>query len=101
MTRWPCVGRDEGRRRWRLSAGRRGVARLPWVVAVERPGSGGRQSTKPPKGGGEQRGPAPGALEAEEHATTVASDAAGDMEESMAERLGLPGACVAVQAKAL
>lgn len=63
--------------------------------------SGGGQGAKPAKGGSEQGRPAPGALEAEEHAPAAASHAAGDVEESMAERLGFPGARLAVQAEAL
>src|SRR5215469_17588021 len=91
----------KGRRRGRRLAGRRGVARLPWVVALGTHGSGGRQGAKPPTGGGDQRGPAPGALEAEEHATTVASDAASDVEKPVAEPLRLPAARLAIQAEVL
>ena len=40
-------------------------------------------------------------MQAEEHATPTASDAAGDVEESMAERLGFPPTRLAVEAEAL
>src|SRR5215472_5633226 len=63
--------------------------------------SGGGQGAKSPEGGGEQRCPAPGALQPEEHAATAAGDAAGDVEEPEAERLGFPAACIAVEAEAL
>src|SRR5215471_10035438 len=73
----------------------------PWVRPDRTGRSGGGQGAKPAKGGGEQRRPRPGALEAEEDAATAAGHAAGDVEESMAERLGFPAARVAVQAEAL
>jgi len=53
------------------------------------------------EGGGEQRRPPPRAREAEEHAPTAAGYAAGDVEQSMAERLGLPVARVPIQAEPL
>ncbi len=56
---------------------------------------------QPPKGGGEQRRPAPGALQAEDHAPPVAGHAAGDVEESMAEPLRLPAARLAIRAEPL
>src|SRR5438309_1699691 len=82
--------RDVGGNDGRVSAG------MPWVAAVGTARSGGGQGPKPPEGGGEKRGPAPGALEAEEDATPAASHAAGDMEESVTERLGFPSARLAV-----
>src|SRR5215472_18471115 len=61
----------------------------------------GWKRVKPPKGSGEQGRPAPGALQAEEYAPAAAGDAAGDVNESMAEPLGFPAARLAIQAEPL
>src|SRR5438309_1992670 len=49
------------------------------VVEVGDGRSGGGQGAKPPKGGGEQRGPSPGARQPEEHAPPTARHAAGNV----------------------
>src|SRR5436309_1956780 len=50
------------------------------VVEVGDGRSGGGQGAKPPKGGGEQRSPSPGARQPEEGAPPTACHAAGNVE---------------------
>jgi hypothetical protein len=80
---------------------KRAPAWMPWGGCDRMGRSCGGQGAKPPKGGGEQRCPGPGALQAEEDAATTAGHAAGDVEESMAKGLRLPAGRLAVQAEAL